>query len=319
MNKDTFLTINRELAPRFSMFHNLSDALANLAIFLSFGYLISLKTWPTFLLGQLLLGILITRSLFLMHECAHDTFSSNGRVNRLFGLWFGIFCFIPFPVWKFLHLKHHTYAGIREMDPLLVISAPKKASGVRKLIKTSVSFLWSIGFPIIELIRSIGYALSPIFIYMKTKDRKLILLSIFSALLVIAFWVGAHRLFPEIINFSTILPGVFLYLVINELVSLPQHLEMPSAEKSKGVYPIWEHAEVTRSVHVPSFIERHLFLNFNLHTEHHIFPKLPWRQLTEAQIFLRKELGDSYKLVPLSWSLRKRRSPFSELIALREK
>lgn len=318
MNKETFQRLQRELKPQLSFLNACMDVTINLALMVLFVLLVSNDSLAGFIFSQIVLGILITRSLFLMHESAHGVLSHHKLFNNAAGYFFGIFCFLPFPAWRFLHLKHHTFAGVREVDPLLVISVNKKSGPILGFIRKCLLVLWKIGFPFVELIRSVGYMLSPLIIYKKTSDRSLITKSFLSALIIVGFWIGGHALWPEIIQLKTILPGVFIYLMLNELVSLPQHLELPSVDKSFGSFPLWQHSIVTRSVLFPKHIARHLLLNFNLHTEHHVFPMLPWRQLPDARERLKEVLGTDYQQASWTWSLHKRQGPFSLLLELKD-
>ena len=307
-----------EVRPKVDSVHALKDLLGNLLLLTIIVALLMTQNLAGYLVSQLLLGVVITRSLFLMHECAHGLQSKNKIFTATLGNFYGLFCLLPYPAWRLLHLKHHTYAGIRGMDPLLVITTSNSPILKSGLISKTLGFLWRIGFPYIELIRSLGYVFSPVIILKKTKDRNLFLKALASIIFVMLFWKTASTLFPEIVNLKTFVPGFFVYLLLNELVSLPQHMDMPSAESSKGVFPLWEHPTVTRSVALPRIIDRHVFLNFNLHTEHHVFPKLPWRQLTLAQVILKKDMGETYPEASWDWSFKKRKGKFSDIIKLKD-
>lgn len=318
MNKESFLRLQGEVKPKVSSAHALMDLGANLLMLAVFLLLLSTHEIFGYLLSQLVLGVVILRSLFLMHECAHGLQSKNKWLTSALGNFYGIFCLLPYPAWRLLHLKHHTYAGIRGMDPLLVITNTNSPILKSKVISKTLGFLWGMGFPYIELIRSMGYVLSPLIILKKHKDRKLFVRALSAVVFIVSFWTLAHKFFPEFINLKNLVPGFFIYLLLNELVSIPQHMDMPSAEASYGVFPLWEHPKVTRSVFLPQLIDRHVFLYFNLHTEHHVFPKLPWRQLQKAQSILKKDLGTNYPEANWDWSLKKRKGKFSDIIKLKD-
>lgn len=315
MNKTEYLELQRELRPDFKIHHPLIDLLFSLIMAATFLYLISIPAILPYVLSQLLLGLLILRSLFLMHECAHGTAFREPKMNVLLGHIHGLLCFLPFSAWRHTHLKHHAFSGVRGMDPLLIVT---NGSGRPKIFRALLSVLWKMGFPFIEFVRAIGYLLSPIMIQRKTKDRVLLIKCICSLALLMGFWGVMISSYPEIVNVQNLLPGVLIYFLMNELISLPQHLDMPSREKEEGSLHVWDHAKVTRSVGIYPFLARHLFLNFNLHTEHHIFPRLPWRQLPAAREALKFHLSESYQEAHWDWSLTSRQKSLGELLELRD-
>jgi omega-6 fatty acid desaturase (delta-12 desaturase) len=315
MNKEAYLELQRDLRPEFKIHHPLIDLCVSLLMVALFCYLVTIPEILPYVIAQILLGFIILRSLFLMHECAHGAAFKNAKLNMLVGNIHGVLCFLPFPAWRYTHLKHHTYSGVRGMDPLLLISSASKRPRAMSFV---TSLLWKIGFPLVELIRAVGYLLSPLIIQKKTKDRALFMKSLFSIILLMGFWVWAAKTFPEFVNVQTFLPGILIYFILNELISLPQHLDMPSREQTEGSFQLWDHSQVTRSVGIYPFLARHLFLNFNLHTEHHIFPKLPWRQLPAARDVLVSKLEGSYKEAKWDWSLTNRQKSLKDLLALQD-
>jgi fatty acid desaturase len=48
-------------------------------------------------------------------------------------------------------------------------------------------------------------------------------------------------------------------------------------------------------------------LNFNLHTEHHLFPNLPWHQLERARDLVRAASTEYQECNSLAWTIANRR------------
>ena len=79
-----------------------------------------------------------------------------------------------------------------------------------------------------------------------------------------AGWATLSRLWPSFV----------IYLVGVELVIFPHHLDMPTVDpqSDKQRLYVWEQQATTRSCRYPGILSELLVLNFNLHTEHHLFP-----------------------------------------------
>ncbi|MFM2228066.1 MAG: hypothetical protein RL664_1409 [Bacteroidota bacterium] len=74
-------------------------------------------------LGILVLSFFLTQTFVLLHECGHQNFFANDRLNSFFGNVFGMFSFIPFHSWKHMHNLHHRWTGWRDKDPRALLCA----------------------------------------------------------------------------------------------------------------------------------------------------------------------------------------------------
>jgi omega-6 fatty acid desaturase (delta-12 desaturase) len=54
---------------------------------------------------------LLVRSFVLMHDCAHGSFFTSRRANRIVGAVTGLLTLIPFEHWRHEHALHHASAG----------------------------------------------------------------------------------------------------------------------------------------------------------------------------------------------------------------
>ncbi len=52
-------------------------------------------------------GLFMVRLFILFHDCAHQSFFSSKRANRVFGFISGVFTFTPYEKWRAAHWKHH--------------------------------------------------------------------------------------------------------------------------------------------------------------------------------------------------------------------
>jgi omega-6 fatty acid desaturase (delta-12 desaturase) len=52
-------------------------------------------------------GLFMVRLFILFHDCAHQSFFSSKRANRVFGCISGVLSFTPYEKWRAAHWKHH--------------------------------------------------------------------------------------------------------------------------------------------------------------------------------------------------------------------
>jgi fatty acid desaturase len=82
-----------------------------------------------------------------------------------------------------------------------------------------------------------------------------------------------------------------------------------------GKLPLWEQYRATRSCYYPPGISELLVLNFNFHTEHHLFPDLPWYRLRDARASLRAMLGERYQeAIGIAWNIQNRGRDLDSII-----
>jgi fatty acid desaturase len=110
---------------------------------------------------------------------------------------------------------------------------------------------------------------------------------------------------PDVVAPSNWLLAVLLFLITEEVVNLPHHFDVSTFD---GKLPIWEQYRATRSCYYPPVISELLVLNFNFHTEHHLFPSLPWYRLRGARSLLKQALGSRYQeAVGVEWNVQQRK------------
>jgi omega-6 fatty acid desaturase (delta-12 desaturase) len=52
-------------------------------------------------------GLFMVRLFILFHDCAHQSFFSSKRANRIFGYLFGVLTFTAYEKWRSSHWRHH--------------------------------------------------------------------------------------------------------------------------------------------------------------------------------------------------------------------
>jgi fatty acid desaturase len=121
-----------------------------------------------------------------------------------------------------------------------------------------------------------------------------------------------HWLAPDIVRFSKLAPALFLFVVAEELVNTPHHADVAGFDHK---LPVWEQYRASRSCYYPPGVSELLVLNFNFHTEHHLFPKLPWCRLRYARSLVKRRLGSRYhEAIGLTWNVENRRSSIQAIV-----
>jgi omega-6 fatty acid desaturase (delta-12 desaturase) len=89
----------------------LATTLLPLALVLAATYrLLAISYWWTLVLA-LPTAALLVRTFVLMHDCAHGSFFTSRRANRIVGAVTGLLTLMPFEHWRHEHALHHASAG----------------------------------------------------------------------------------------------------------------------------------------------------------------------------------------------------------------
>ena len=60
-----------------------------------------------------LLGLMTMRTFIIYHDCGHNSYTPNKKINYILGSILGIFVFTPF-CWTYSHHNHHLTSGNKE-------------------------------------------------------------------------------------------------------------------------------------------------------------------------------------------------------------
>lgn len=270
------------------------DALiAAAALWMIFGLQGRWQYWA----GQALLAIFFFHNFAIVHEAGHGNVSHRDAVNVIVGHYASLFCFLPFYPWRYIHQEHHTWTGNLEKDPTMKHVRRMKT---RRRIPFTVKFTWRSWIPFAALIQHFVYWSYPISAWLEgTRKRSQFRDMLFSDLFLAAAYICLARIAPDWFHVARLWPSFVIYLLGDELVNLPHHLDMPTLdpESSKKRLYVWEQEATTRSCRYPGFLSELLVLNFNLHTEHHLFPNLPWYRLKKARELIKPALRTDYNEV----------------------
>lgn len=80
---------------------------------------------PLWALYSFVQGCFFTGLWILAHDCGHDSFSANLKVNAVTGWFLHSMLLVPFFSWKFSHSRHHRFHNHMERDTVFV--PPRKS------------------------------------------------------------------------------------------------------------------------------------------------------------------------------------------------
>jgi acyl-lipid omega-6 desaturase (Delta-12 desaturase) len=319
MNKTQYLEIRRKLNFDRPLWITLVVIAADLLLVVLAFWLLGLQSLPAYLLSQLLLALFFFHSFSILHECVHGNVHKKQLVNSLIGHYASLFCFFPYFPWRYIHTKHHQWAGNLEKDPVLVhLRRWRELNHVPWIAR----FGWKSWMPISGFLQQFVYWLYPITMWREgSMNRQAFFRSVMSIGWSISGYVLLFMLFPAQVNFANLWLSLLLYLVAVELVNLPHHVGMPTLRigASRDRLKLWDQHETTRSCHYPGLLSELLVLNFNIHTEHHLFPDLPWYRLKRARSLVKPVLGDEHhEVVGIGWNVDNRARSATEVFLKEE-
>jgi omega-6 fatty acid desaturase (delta-12 desaturase) len=308
MTKSTYLELQSQLD------HEPSNAMAFVTVcgnaaFLAAGvWLMQQPSWVAFAASQVVLAIAFFQAFAILHDCGHGSFCADRRVELLVGHWCSLFCFQPFYSWKYIHQEHHAFAGTPDKDPSLRTLHRWRRTGH---VPTLARFAWRSWVPLVGAAQHLVYWLYPLVLRKRGERRKVArcLASVLFSLL--GYAAIASAAIAGLVETVNVLPAILLYLLLAELVNLPHHMDLPSSPRPLR---LWEQWRVSRSCYYPRIVSEIGVLNFNFHTEHHLFPKLPWYRLRSARSLVKRALSTSYnESVGITWNLENRTRPLEEV------
>jgi fatty acid desaturase len=231
---------------------------------------------------ELFLGIAVFRIFILLHECGHGSLFTSRAANTLVGSAASAVCLVPFWSWKNIHADHHQWVGVIDRDPTQAhLLGLRHCPGWQRWL---FRFFWKswLPVPMIKFLFDLfwGYP----FRQLLRGERKNGWLGLAS----LGVCVGPHLLAVGWLGLPRYLvlvgPMLLVFYGLMELVNLPHHSgHFPYlSDGHPRPIPFREQAAVTRTTYLPRWLAVFLCYNFNLHTEHHLFPTVPWYNLSRV-------------------------------------
>ena len=240
-------------------------------LILMLGGLIAAKVpfWP-FLLP--IHGILITFLFTLEHECTHRTPFASARLNDQIGRACGLLILLPFEWFRYFHLAHHRFTNIDGKDPELEEPKPATCYGWARYI-SGLPYWVANACLLTRLIlgtEKADYLPANALPRMRNEARAMVALYATGILTLIwsplLLWVW---IVPALMG----QPFLRLYL-------LAEHGDCPKVANMSAN---------TRTTFTTAIV-RFLAWNMPYHTEHHVFPAVPFHRLPDLHRLMRDQL-----------------------------
>lgn len=245
--------------------------------------LVKLHSWSTFPASVLLLATSMLLFQLLLHECAHNALFRSRHGNAIAGWLIGLMVATPFFSFRRGHSAHHSCLGTDD-DPT---AAPRDARPRNRLIDLLVQLRI---FPILYL----GGVYGPYLLFdIRNRSRQsptclmsyginlFAILALHSTLA----WLCGWECYILLLLAAFWLSGVFYEYLFTQ----NQHVGLLPGPETGDRYRHRQQVNFSRSVRLPC---AGLFLYFNLHKEHHLFPQLPCRYLPQIHQWLQKHRSD---------------------------
>ncbi len=233
--------------------------------------------------GQLLLAFCLMQWLAMLHEAEHMTLFRTRWPNKCCAYLAGLFALIPADCWRKIHGKHHYWTGWQDKDVTTASLVPRKLHWVERVV---VNTCWRLWIPLFAAMYRVPYW-QPMLLWRmfpRRRDRQMLMANVFCYLFVYAaiFWsigvANAARCFGL---------GLFLSLALQDLLILSQHTHIPmplAGDRDVRPFSPLQQDAFTRSLKFPTWFSRLILLNFDAHSLHHIYPRIPGYDLHRLEM-----------------------------------
>ncbi|XP_018909259.2 uncharacterized protein [Bemisia tabaci] len=243
---------------------------------------------------------------FLGHECAHGAFSAHAWLNDTIGFVVFSCVAVPYFPWQCGHVKHHANTGTLERDEVFV---PKqKPSRSKRFLNNPLGriliilLMLTIGFPAYLLFNTSGRRyprrnnhFSPFSPMIPRRMRPWVLLSdagVLAVLAALAWLAHSHGIAWLVARYWAPYTVLNAWLVCTSVLN---HSHPALAHYDEGAWD-WLLGTLTCTM------DRDFgpLLNWvfhdgqNVHTVHHVFPRIPHYHLREVTEALKPVLGEYY-------------------------
>jgi len=208
-------------------------------------------------------GLLLVSLFHLLHECVHDTVFKLRWLNRFVAHVCGFILFLPAIWFRHFHHAHHRYTQQADKDPEL--SSEKPTSLWQWLVHVSGLMVWRAAFSL--LLRALYQPVREPYLkqqYQKSARLEMLIMLVgYMVLLVLSVGLGTT---------------VLLYVWLIPLLLGQPFLRLYLLAEHTGCDEGSNMLANTRTV-LTNPIVRWFTWNMPFHTEHHVYPSVPFHQL----------------------------------------
>ena len=265
----------RSLSQRSDL-QGLARFASHLAVMAFTGFLVwcALPNWFLLVPAMVLHGFTLVTMFAAMHECVHRTAFATPILNEIFGWIAGFFSFYNFTYYRYYHTWHHRYTQDPDRDPELM--TPKPRNLFEYLLEISSIPFW-FQRPLTFLGLAMGQMKSYPFI--PEKARQKVALSVGIQLSIYVAGIISIALGQTWILYFFFLPAILAQPLLRAIV-IAEHTGCSLDENG---------LTNTRTT-LTSFPIRLLMWNMPYHTEHHLYPSIPFHQLPRAHVEIKEKL-----------------------------
>jgi fatty acid desaturase len=314
MQLATYARIRKELttegAFRVSSLHGALTIAFEFSFFIAGSWLLEqCRPWSVwFWVVETALAISMYRMFVILHECGHQCLFRNRAVNDIIGTLAGPACLVPYLPWKHIHADHHQWVGVIDKDPTQAHLLELQKLGRWQRLMLRVFWKTWLPIPFIKFVFELFWG-QP-FRELRRGDARRAGLGFVSLLVCVAPHAALIAWFGFGHYAAIMLPRLLLFYMFFEMINLPQHSgHFPFLSRTHPrPIPFREQDEITRTTYLPRLLAVIFCYNFNLHTEHHLFPTMPWYRLPRITEKLRRcddcqyeEVGFISFMMALRW------------------
>lgn len=270
------IAVVRSLSGRSNLRGGLRFA-THLGLMLCTGFLVwlALPNWFLLVPAMILHGLTIVTMFAPMHECVHRTAFASVLWNEICGWIAGLLSFYSFTYYRYYHTWHHRYTQDPERDPELMDPKPHSIGGY--ILEISAFWFWLLR-PWNFFLMATGQTTH--LPYVPAKARWKVALSAAAQLGVYVTCLVSMALGYSFFWYWWFLPALLAQPLLRAIL-IVEHTGCSHDENG---------LTNTRTT-LTKFPVRLLMWNMPFHTEHHLYPSIPFHRLPEAHVQLKEKLA----------------------------
>ncbi len=231
--------------------------------------------WYLMIPAMIAHGFTIVTMFAPMHECVHKTAFATPIYNEIFGWFAGLVSFYNFTFYRYYHTWHHRYTQDPERDPELQDLKPASIPGY--IAEISGLWFWP-KRPWNFLKMALGLTRGLPFVPEKARAKIAL-----SAALQLSIYVAG------VASIALGYSYVWLYWFLPAILAQPFLRAITVAEHTGCT--IGDNGLTNTRTTLTMFPVRLLMWNMPFHTEHHLYPSIPFHQLPAAHQQLKASLA----------------------------
>lgn len=236
---------------------------------------LAIPNWFLMIPAMILLGFTYVTMFAAMHECVHRTAFASKAPNEVFGWIAGLLSFYNFTYYRYYHTWHHRYTQDLEKDPELMDPKPKNM--FQYLVEISAIPYWFFR-PLTFFRLATGQTRK--YPFVPENARRKIAISASCQLGVYLALITSIALGYPYAWYFFFLPCLLAQPLLRAIL-LAEHTGCANEENG---------LTNTRTT-LASFPVRLLMWNMPYHTEHHLYPSIPFHRLPQAHVELKEKLA----------------------------